>query len=82
MKEVEKMERIIDIIKEIKPAAVIDENTKLLDEHILDSLAMISLVAELGDEFDVEISAADIVPENFETVSAIYALMERLEDED
>lgn len=76
------MERIIDIIKEIKPAAVIDENTKLLDEHILDSLAMISLVAELGDEFDVEISAADIVPENFETVSAIYALMERLEDED
>lgn len=76
------MERIIDIIKEIKPAAVIDENTKLLDEHILDSLAMISLVAELSDEFDVEISAVDIVPENFETVSAIYALIERLEDED
>lgn len=76
------MERIIDIIKEIKPAAVIDENTKLLDEHILDSLAMISLVAELGDEFDVEISAADIIPENFETVTAIKALIDRLEDED
>lgn len=76
------MERIIEIIKEIKQGVAIDESTKLLDEHILDSLAMISLVAELSDEFDVEISAADIVPENFETVSAILNLMERLEDED
>lgn len=76
------MERIIDIIKELKPGVAVDASTKLLDEHILDSLAMISLVAELSDEFDVEISAADIVPENFETVSAILDLMERLEDED
>ena len=76
------MERIIEIIKEIKPAVAIDENTRLLDEHIIDSLAMISLVAELSDEFDVEISAVDIVPENFETVQAIYNLIERLEDEE
>lgn len=76
------MEKIIEIIKELKPAVAIDANTRLLDDHILDSLAMISLVAELGDEFDVEISAADIVPENFETVTAIHALIERLEDED
>lgn len=73
---------IIDIIKGIKPAASVDENTRLIDEKVLDSLAMISLVAELSDEFDVDISAQDIVPENFETVKAIEALIERLEDED
>lgn len=76
------MERIIEIIKDLKPGVAVDENTRLLDDHILDSLAMISLVAELGDEFDVEISAADIVPENFETPKAILDLMGRLEDED
>jgi len=76
------METIIEIIKGIKPAANVDENTRLLDEKVLDSLAMISLVAELSDEFDVDISAQDIVPENFETVKAIKALIERLEDED
>lgn len=76
------METIIDIIKELKPGVDIDVTTKLIDEKILDSLAMISLVAELGDEFDVEITAQDIVPENFATVEAIYEMIERLEDED
>lgn len=76
------MERIIEIIKEINPAANIDERTKLLDEHILDSLSMISLVSEIEDEFDVEISARDIVPENFATVEDIYSLIERIENED
>ncbi|MBQ7202387.1 MAG: acyl carrier protein [Eubacterium sp.] len=76
------MQTIIDIIKEIKPGVAIDENTRLLDEKIIDSLAMVSLVAELGDEFDVDITARDILPENFETVKAIKAMIERLEDED
>lgn len=76
------MEQIIEIIKGLRPAANIDENTRLLDDHIIDSLTMIQLISELGDEFDVEIEAQDIVPENFETVAAISKLIERLEDED
>lgn len=76
------MEKIIEIIKEIKPGAVIDKSTKLVEDKVLDSLAMISLVAELSDEFDVEITAQDIVPENFATVQAIADMIERLEDED
>ncbi len=76
------METIIDIIKEIKPGVAIDENTRLLDDKILDSLAIVSLVAELSDEFDVDITARDILPQNFETVSAIKSMIERLEDED
>lgn len=80
--EVFKMEKIIQIIKSINPLAKVDETTKLLDEHTLDSLSMITLVSELEDEFDVEISARDIVPENFQTVGAIAELIERLEDED
>ncbi len=76
------METIISILEGIKPGVAIDENTRLLDEKILDSMAMISLVAELTDEFDVDISATDVIPENFQTVGAIKALIERLEDED
>lgn len=76
------MEKIIEIIKGLKPGVEVNENTRLLDDHVIDSLAMISLVSELDDEFDVEISAKDIVPENFATVVAIRSLIERLEDED
>ena len=72
------MEKIIEIIKGLKPGVEVNENTRLLDDHVIDSLAMISLVSELDDEFDVEISAKDIVPENFATVGAIQSLIERL----
>ena len=76
------MEKIIEIIKGLNPGVEVDENTRLLDDHVIYSLAMISLVSELDDEFDVEISAKDIVPENFATVGAIQNLIDRLEDED
>ena len=76
------MDKIIEILKGIKPSADINENTALIDEHIIDSLAMINLVGTLGDEFDVDISARDITPENFATPAAILSLIERLEDED
>lgn len=76
------MERIIEILKEIKPSAEINENTALIDEHIIDSLAMINLVSALSDEFDVDITARDITPENFASPAAILSLIERLEDED
>ena len=76
------MEKIIEILKGIKPSADINENTALIDERIIDSLAMIDLVGTLSDEFDVDISARYITPENFATPAAILSLIERLEDED
>lgn len=76
------MERLIEILEELKPGVSFDENTKIVEDKIFDSLGMISLVAELSDEFDVEITAIDIVPENFETVSTIWAMIERLQNED
>lgn len=76
------MERLIKILKALKPDVDFDENTELIKNKVFDSLGMISLVAELSDEFDVEITAEEIVPENFETVEAIFKMLERLEDED
>ena len=76
------MESLIEILKNLKPDVDFDENTELIKNKIFDSLCMISLVAELSDEFDVEITAEEIVPENFETVKSIYNMIKRLEDED
>ena len=76
------MESLIEILKNLKPDVDFDENTELIKNKIFDSLGMISLVAELSDEFDVEITAEEIVPENFETVKSIYNMINRLEDED
>lgn len=76
------MEELIEVLKSVKPSYDFTEDTELIKNKVFDSLAMIQLVAELSDEFDVEITAEDIVPENFESVKSIYNMIKRLEDED
>lgn len=76
------MDRLIEILSELKPDVNFTKDTRLVDDKIFDSLGMISLVAELSDEYDIEISPMDIVPENFETVETLYEMIERLADED
>ena len=76
------MEELIEVLKSVKPCYDFTEDTELIKNKVFDSLAMIQLVAELSDEFDVEITAEDIVPENFESVKSIYNMIKRLEDED
>ncbi len=76
------MDELIEILKELKPGIEFTKDTKLFEDKIFDSLGMISLISEISNEFDIEISPVDIVPENFETVETLYNLIERLADED
>ena len=58
-----------------------EENKELVDSGELDSFDIVSLVGELCDEYDIEIGADEIVPENFNSVEAIWALMQRLQED-
>lgn len=75
------MEKLIKILNEIKAGVDWENGADLIDNHILDSLKIVQLVGTLNDEFDIEITPIDIVPENFKTVNAIYEMVKRLEDE-
>lgn len=75
------MEALINILNEIKPGVDWENETDLIGNHILDSLKIVQLVGELNDEFDIEITPIDIVPENFRSAETIYAMVKRLEDE-
>ena len=54
---------------------------KLVADGLLDSLDVMTIVTELCDEFDVDILPTDIVPENFESAEAMWALIVRLQEE-
>lgn len=69
------MEEIINILKEIRPEIDVTSNS-LVDDGLLDSFDIVTLVSELIDNFNVEISVEDIMPDNFNSVEAINKLIE------
>lgn len=75
------MDTILDILDELKPGVDWRGRTDLVDGRELDSLTIISLVAELEDAFDVVIPAVEIVPENFNSLEGIWALVRRLREQ-
>ena len=74
-------EQIIEILEDIQPEADYETCQTLIDDHILTSLDVLSLVAELEDEFDVTIPTVKIIPSNFNSVDAIAAMVDRLQEE-
>ena len=72
------METLLKILAELRPDVDFEENKELVDSGELDSFDIVSLV---GDEYDIEIGADEIVPENFNSVEAIWALVQRLQED-
>ena len=75
------MEKLIEILEDIQPDADYETCTTLIDDGILDSFAILSIVGELEDEFDVSVTPADIIPENFNSAQALWAMVQRLQAE-
>ena len=75
------MEKLLEILSSLHPDVDFENNEELIDEGILDSLDIVTLVTEINAEFDVTIPAEEIVPENFNSAKALMALIERLDEE-
>ena len=75
------MEKLLEILDELHPDVDFETEEHLIDNKILDSFDIITLISEINEEFDVVIPAEEIVPENFNSAQALYALVKKLEDE-
>ena len=79
--ETKTMEKLLGILEEIKPGFEFTGRTDLVECGDLDSFDVISLVSELNDAYDIDIPVEDIIPENFNSVDAMMALINKhLED--
>jgi len=77
-KMVETKERIRAILQELHDDVDYDREECLVDGKILDSFDLVTLVAELGQEFAIDITAEDFIPENFNSLDALTAMAVRL----
>ena len=69
-------EQVISILSELCPGVDFEHETALIDDGLVDSLDIVSIVSELMDTFEVEISGEDLQPENFNSVDAIVKLIQ------
>ncbi len=73
-------EQVLEILTEIRGDIDFENETKLIDDNILASLDIVAIVGEFNDVFDVEISVEDLIPENFNSVDAMVALIEEAQE--
>jgi acyl carrier protein len=72
------MEELLKILEDVRDDIDFADASDLVSGKILTSFDIIQLISTLDDEYDISIPASEIVPANFDTAEAIYALIQRL----
>ena len=75
------METLLEILEDLHPDVDFTVEESLIDDGILDSLDIVTLITEINDKFDISIPAEEIIPENFNSANALMALIEKLDEE-
>jgi acyl carrier protein len=75
------MDELLKLLSEICPKVDFVKEKKLIDDGILDSFDIISIVNELNEHYDIEIDVDDLEPENFNSVEAMLELIHTLQNE-
>ena len=71
------MKKLEKILCELHPEIAITGETRLIDDGVLDSLDIVTLVTDINDAYKINIEAEDITPDVFNTIGDICALIER-----
>ena len=75
------MNELIQILTELHDDVDFATETGLIENGILNSLDIVTLITEINDRFDVQIPAEEIMPENFDSAEALWALISRLDED-
>ena len=75
------MDELLELLEYIKEDVDFEHCDTLIDDHIIDSFDILQIISTLNDHYDISIPASEIVPENFNSAKALYAMVERLMEE-
>ncbi len=70
----------MEILNDVQPDVDYENCTTLIDDELLDSFAILSIVSELEEAYDIEITPVDIVPENFNSAKSLWEMVNRLKE--
>ena len=74
------MEKLLEILRDLHDDVDFEAEEALIDDGILDSLDVVAIITEVSSEFDVRSPPEEIIPENFNSAAALWALISRLDE--
>ena len=74
------MEKLLEILQRVRPDVDFKNETLLIDDGILDSMDVVSIISELDDEFGEQVRINELIPDNFNSVEAIWNLIQNLKN--
>lgn len=74
------MEELLEVLEGIKPEVDFENEKALVDDEILDSFDIIAILHEINSAFEVEITVADLMPENFNSLEDIWNLIQKAKE--
>ena len=72
------MERLIELLEKNCPDIQFEGEEKLLTDKVIDSIDLVAVISDIEDEFGINIAMEEIVPENFDSVDAMWQMIQRL----
>ncbi len=72
------MEELLKLLKEVRPDVDFENEKELIDDGILDSMDIVSIISSIDDVFDVQIRITELDPENFNSIENLWNLIESL----
>ncbi len=76
------MDELMDILMDIDPDVDYENEDRLIDGKVLDSFSIVSLVAQISEAFDLDISPKYLIPENFNSAAAMWRMIQMIQDEE
>lgn len=75
------MEKLLEILKGIRPDVDFENEKALIDDGVLDSFDVVSIISELNDEYDIQVKVTELEPENFNSAEAIWNMVQKLRND-
>lgn len=75
------MEKLMEILEDVCPDVDFAGCKTLVDDKMLSSFDILSIISEISDAFEITVTPAEIIPENFNSAEALWKMICRLKDE-
>ena len=75
------MQELLEFLEGLNDSIDFETADDLVDGKRISSLDILSIISFIDDEYDISVPAVEIIPQNFNSAAAIWAMIERLEDQ-